>query len=96
MPPGPLRSRNFRLLLACDVISASGTAVATAGALRAGMRFPALPPVPRAGLVHELREGWRDFISRRWLWVIVAQFAFVVAILTGTPRWPPRSVPRPS
>ena len=29
MPPGPLRSRNFRLLLACDVISASGTAVAT-------------------------------------------------------------------
>jgi Transmembrane secretion effector len=28
-PPGPLRSRNFRLLLACDVISASGTAVAT-------------------------------------------------------------------
>ena len=29
MPPGPLRSRNFRLLLACNVISASGTAVAT-------------------------------------------------------------------
>ena len=29
MRPGPLRSRNFRLLLACDVISASGTAVAT-------------------------------------------------------------------
>lgn len=29
MSPGPLRSRNFRLLLACDVISASGTAVAT-------------------------------------------------------------------
>src|SRR5580704_10826359 len=29
MRPGPLRSRNFRLLLACDVISAGGTAVAT-------------------------------------------------------------------
>jgi len=29
MRPGPLRSRNFRLLLACDVISTSGTAVAT-------------------------------------------------------------------
>lgn len=25
---GPLRSRNFRLLLACDVISVTGTAVA--------------------------------------------------------------------
>jgi len=83
MPPGPLRSRNFRLLLACDVISASGTAVATVA--------------PRAGLVHGLREGWRDFISRRWLWVIVAQFAFVVAILTGTQSvwraWPCPPIP---
>jgi MFS family permease len=65
-------------------LAADAVSFAVAGALRAGMRFPALPPVPRAGLVHELREGWRDFISRRWLWVIVAQFAFVVAILTGT------------
>ena len=65
--------------LAVDAVS-----FAVAGALRAGMRFPALPTAPRAGLVHELREGWRDFISRRWLWVIVAEFAFVVAILTGT------------
>ena len=65
--------------LAVDAVS-----FAVAGALRAGMRFPALPPAPRAGLVHELREGWRDFISRRWLWAIVAEFAFVVAILAGT------------
>jgi predicted MFS family arabinose efflux permease len=65
-------------------LAADAVSFAVAGALRAGMRFPALPPVPRTGLVHELREGWRDFISRRWLWVIVAQFAFVVAILTGT------------
>jgi predicted MFS family arabinose efflux permease len=65
-------------------LAADAVSFAVAGALRAGMRFPALPPVPRAGLVHELREGWRDFISRRWLWVIVAQFAFVVAILAGT------------
>lgn len=28
VPPGPLRSRNFRLLLACSVISVTGTAVA--------------------------------------------------------------------
>jgi MFS family permease len=65
-------------------LAADAVSFAVAGALRAGMRFPALPPVPRVGLVHELREGWRDFISRRWLWVIVAQFAFVVAILAGT------------
>ena len=28
LPQGPLRSRNFRLLLACNVISVTGTAVA--------------------------------------------------------------------
>jgi len=28
VPPGPLRSRNFRLLLACNVISVTGTAIA--------------------------------------------------------------------
>src|SRR5580693_2629272 len=36
LPRGPLRSRNFRLLLACDVVSMAGTAVgyvATAGLL---------------------------------------------------------------
>lgn len=65
-------------------LAADAVSFAVAGALRAGMRFPALPPAPRAGLLHELREGWRDFISRRWLWAIVAQFAFVVAIQTGT------------
>ena len=64
-------------------LAADAVSFAVAGALRAGMRFPALPPAPRAGLGHELREGWRDFISRRWLWAIVAEFAFVVAIATG-------------
>ena len=28
LPAGPLQSRNFRLLLACNVISVTGTAVA--------------------------------------------------------------------
>ena len=65
-------------------LAADAVSFAVAGALRAGMRFPALPQTPRTGLVHELREGWRDFISRRWLWAIVAQFAFVVAVLAGT------------
>ncbi len=65
-------------------LAADAVSFAVAGALRAGMRFPSLPPEARAGLVDELREGWRDFISRRWLWVIVAQFAFVVAIAAGT------------
>jgi MFS family permease len=57
---------------------------ALAGALRTGMRFPALPPAPAAGLLHDMRAGWRDFISRRWLWVIVLEFACVVAVSTAT------------
>ena len=65
--------------LAVDAMS-----FAIAGALRAGMHFPALPPVPTSGMLHDMREGWRDFISRRWLWTIVLEFGFIVAILTAT------------
>jgi MFS family permease len=32
----------------------------------------------------ELSEGWREFISRPWLWAIVLQFGFVNAVETGT------------
>ena len=65
-------------------LAADAVSFAVAAALRAGMRFPALPSGPRTGMLPEMREGWRDFISRRWLWVIVVQFAFNVAIVTGT------------
>lgn len=57
---------------------------AIAGALRAGMRFPAMPPAQAATMIHDLREGWQEFTARRWLWVIVLLFAFLVAISTGT------------
>jgi MFS family permease len=65
-------------------LAADAVSFAVAAGLRAGMRFPARPSAPRTGMLHEMREGWRDFITRRWLWVIVLQFAFIVAILTGT------------
>jgi len=47
------------------------------------MRFPDLPPVARTSILRELREGWRDFISRRWLWTIVLALGFIVAISTA-------------
>jgi predicted MFS family arabinose efflux permease len=53
---------------------------ALAALLLAGMRFAVIPLSESAGMVRELREGWREFISRRWLWIIVVQFAFVNAI----------------
>ena len=29
--------------------------------------------------VHELREGWREFSSRTWIWIVVLGFAFANA-----------------
>lgn len=39
-----------------------------------------LPPTARLespDFLRELREGWREFASRTWLWAIVVQFTFV-------------------
>jgi len=30
-------------------------------------------------IIQELKLGWKEFISRKWLWVIVVQFGFIVA-----------------
>jgi MFS family permease len=54
-----------------------------AGAMRAGMRFSRLPPMASTSILQELREGWRAFTSRRWLWTVVVQFSLVNAIFAG-------------
>ena len=46
--------------------------------LRAGVR------IESSSVLHDLREGWRDFWSRTWLWAIVIQFALVNAAVVGT------------
>jgi predicted MFS family arabinose efflux permease len=38
---------------------------------------------PRAHLLTELREGWAEFVSRRWVWVVVLQFMIVNAAVVG-------------
>jgi MFS family permease len=40
-------------------------------------------PRPRAHPLIELREGWTEFVSRRWVWVVVLQFMIVNAAMTG-------------
>jgi MFS family permease len=35
-------------------------------------------------MLHDLREGWQEFTSRRWLWVTVLLFTFLVAISSAT------------
>ena len=51
--------------------------------MRAWMRFPPLPPAAGTSVLRELREGWRAFTSRRWLWAVVVQFSLVNAIFAG-------------
>lgn len=62
---------------------ADAASYGVAALLRAGMRLGKLPPIVRSGIVHELREGWHAFVSRRWLWAIVVQFGLVNATFVG-------------
>lgn len=38
---------------------------------------------PHAHIIHDLRDGWREFISRIWVWAIVVQFTVVNAAFSG-------------
>jgi hypothetical protein len=49
----------------------SGVLMLTSGAPRTGRGARGVT------LLSELREGWQEFRSRRWVWVMVAQFALV-------------------
>ncbi len=65
-------------------LAADAASFAVAAALRAGMRFPDLPPVAKTGMLRELKEGWHGFTSRRWLWTIVLALGLIVAVSTAT------------
>nr|WP_275955125.1 MFS transporter [Planomonospora venezuelensis] len=66
-------------------LAASGAMFTVAGILVAAMRLASAGrPVQAEGVegghsvLADLREGWREFSSRQWLWVIVAQFSVLV------------------
>jgi MFS family permease len=61
-------------------LAADAASFAVAAAFRPGMRFRRLPREYAPGLLRDLREGWREFTSHRWLWIIVAQFALVTGV----------------
>jgi MFS family permease len=52
-------------------------------AFLAPMRVDAIAPAPRTNTFHELREGWRAFRSRAWLWVSVLEFMVANAITSS-------------
>ncbi|ACZ83119.1 MFS transporter [Streptosporangium roseum] len=58
----------------------SGAMFAVAAVLIAALR---LTPAERSAagshsVLADLRGGWREFVSRQWLWVVVAQFSVLV------------------
>ena len=62
------------------LLSIRGAAVASAGAGESGQ---AASGQAASGLFRELREGWSEFRSHTWLWVIVAQFCIVLMAWYG-------------
>ena len=65
-------------------------AVDAAGfALAAGLRSRLRVVTPErtgasGGIVRDLHEGWREFVSRPWLWGIVCQFGVVNGVVTAS------------
>jgi MFS family permease len=41
------------------------------------------PAAPRRRVLADLREGWIEFASRTWLWVVVLGFMFLNAVFAG-------------
>jgi predicted MFS family arabinose efflux permease len=52
--------------------------------LLARLRLPPLPARQRESFLHELAAGWREVVSRRWLWTSIAGFAvFQLAVIAA-------------
>ncbi|GAA3150922.1 MFS transporter [Streptomyces echinatus] len=64
------------------VLALDAAAFAGAAALRSFLDVGHIPPrTPGEGMLADLREGWREFIGRPWLWGIVVQFSIANAVV---------------
>ncbi|WP_105972159.1 MFS transporter [Streptomyces geranii] len=64
------------------VLAVDAAAFAVAGALRSFLDVSHIPArEPGGGMLADLREGWREFAGRPWLWAIVVQFAVANALI---------------
>lgn len=57
----------------------AGTFIASAACL-AGMRVAHVAPAVRRRMLAELREGWRGFRGRAWLWLTVLVFTLYIGL----------------
>lgn len=60
-------------------MAVNALAFATSAALLLRLRLPATARAASTRMLTDLREGWREFSSRQWLWVVVLQFSVLVA-----------------
>ncbi|MEV7124379.1 MFS transporter [Streptomyces sp. NPDC093260] len=66
------------------VLAIDAAAFAVAGALRAFLDVRGMPERRGgAGLLADLRDGWREVVGRPWLWSIVLQFSVVNAVVAA-------------
>ncbi|MFJ6683217.1 MFS transporter [Streptomyces werraensis] len=64
------------------VLAVDAAAFAVAAVLRAFLDVKHIPPrVPGGGVLADLRDGWREFTGRPWLWGIVVQFSVANAVV---------------
>ncbi|EST21034.1 MFS transporter [Streptomyces roseochromogenus] len=64
------------------VLALDAAAFALAAALRSFLDVSHIPPrAPGEGMLADLRDGWREFIGRPWLWSIVVQFSIANAVV---------------
>lgn len=66
--------------LAFDAATFAVAAVCFALVRVADVRDPA---APRRRVLADLRDGWVEFVSRSWLWVVVLGFMFLNAVFAG-------------
>ncbi len=64
-------------------IAVDALTFAISAALLAGIRPRPQEHSGEGSLLQQLREGWREFTSHRWLWAIVAQFSLLMAAWGG-------------
>ena len=71
-------------------LAIASVSFAASGVMVALMRLPlrsraaaagdGATPTPRSSVVADLRDGWDEFRSRQWLWVVVVQVAVLVMV----------------
>jgi MFS family permease len=60
-----------------------GATYLVAALLLGAIRLSATARIEASNMLAELRDGWREFSSRTWLWTIVVAFGFINAAHSG-------------